>query len=124
MAKKKRRIVEQPEEEYEFTPTEFNEREFILKDLYMTKVFAVVMVLAVIVGIVAAVIYNHSPDFWYLGMILSFAVAALLKKILELFKFRVEMLEMKSMLGNYLLFLVLALGICILFVNAPFHSIF
>ena len=31
MAKKKRRLVEEPKEEYEFTPTEFNERELILK---------------------------------------------------------------------------------------------
>ena len=52
MAKKKRRIVEEPEEEYEFTPTEFNEREFILKDIYGTKVFAVAMILGLIVGIV------------------------------------------------------------------------
>ena len=29
MAKKKRRLVEEPKEEYEFTPTEFNEREFL-----------------------------------------------------------------------------------------------
>ena len=30
------------------------------------------------------------------------------------------MVEAKSMAGNYLLFLVLALGICILFTNEPF----
>ena len=122
MAKKKRRIVEEPQEEYEFTPTEFNEREFILKDIYMTKVFMVVTVLAVVVGIIGAVICNHS-DMWWLATIISFAVCALLTKILGLLKFRVDMLEMKSMLGNYLLFLMLALGICILFINEPFASI-
>ena len=58
MAKKKRRIVEEPEEEYEFTPTEFNEREFILKDIYGTKVFAVAMILGLIVGIIGAVIIS------------------------------------------------------------------
>ena len=50
MAKKRRLIVEEPEESYEFTPTEFNEREFILKDIYGTKICLVVLVFGVIVG--------------------------------------------------------------------------
>ncbi len=123
MAKKKRRIVEEPEEEYNFTPTEFNEREFILKDLYMTKVFLVVAVLAIIVGIIGAVICNADRSLWWLATIISFVVCALLTKILGALKFRVDMLETKSMLGNYLLFLMLALGICILFINEPFNNI-
>ena len=122
MAKKKRRIVEEPQEEYEFTPTEFNEREFILKDIYMTKVFMVVTVFAIVVGIIGAIICNHT-GMWWLATIISFAVCAGLTKILGLLKFRVDMLEMKSMLGNYLLFLMLALGICILLINEPFASI-
>ncbi len=122
MAKKKRRIVEEPQEEYEFTPTEFNEREFILKDIYMTKVFMVVTVFAIVVGIIGAIICNHT-GMWWLATIISFAVCAGLTKILGLLKFRVDMLETKSMLGNYLLFLMLALGICILFSNEPFHTV-
>ena len=58
MAKKKRRIVEEPEEEYEFTPTEFNEREFILKDIYGSKVVGVAMALGLLVGILGAIIIN------------------------------------------------------------------
>ncbi len=122
MAKKKRRIVEEPEEEYSFTPTEFNEREFILKDLYMTKVFMVVAVLAIVVGIVGGIICNASADLWWLATIISFAVCALLTKILGVLKFRVDMLDTKSMLGNYLLFLMLALGICVLMINKPFSA--
>ena len=122
MAKKKRRIVEEPQEEYEFTPTEFNEREFILKDIYMTKVFMVVTVFAIVVGIIGAIICNHT-GMWWLATIISFAVCAGLTKILGLLKFRVDMLDTKSMLGNYLLFLMLALGICILFSNEPFHTV-
>lgn len=124
MAKKKRRIVEEPQEEYEFTPTEFNEREFILKDIYMTKVFMVVAVLAIVVGIVGAIICNIDSGLWWLATVISFAVCIALTKILGLLKFRVDMLDMKSMLGNYLLFLMLALGICILFINEPFCSLF
>ncbi|HJH57658.1 MAG TPA: hypothetical protein IAC83_06300 [Euryarchaeota archaeon] len=124
MAKKKRRLVEEPKEEYEFTPTEFNEREFILKDIYMTKVFLVVTVLAIIVGIIGALLCIHAGDNgWLFATIVSFVVCALLTKILGALKFRVDMFEMKSMLGNYLLFLMLALGICILLINEPFASI-
>ncbi|MBQ8372873.1 MAG: hypothetical protein IJX35_00965 [Candidatus Methanomethylophilaceae archaeon] len=122
MAKKKRRIVEEPVEEYEFTPTEFNEREFILKDIYGTKVFAVAMVLGFIVGIVGAVIINamDSSYGWVIATVISFAVCAAMKKILQALRFRPEMLEAKSLVGNYLLYLVLALGVCIIGVNPPF----
>ncbi len=121
MAKKKRRIIEQPEEEYEFTPTEFNEREFILKDIYMTKIFLVVMVLGLIVGIIGAVITDLFDMGWIVATLIAFAVCIGLNKILALMKFRMDMVETKSMLGNYLLFLCLALGVCILFINEPFH---
>ena len=122
MAKKKRRIVEEPVEEYEFTPTEFNERELILKDIYGTKVFAVAMVLGFIVGIVGAVIINamDSSYGWVIATVISFAVCAAMKKILQALRFRPEMLEAKSLVGNYLLYLVLALGVCIIGVNPPF----
>lgn len=121
MAKKKRRIIEQPEEEYEFTPTEFNEREFILKDVYMTKIFLVVMVLAIVVGIVGAVLTNAIDTYgWVIATVISFVVCALLNKILSALGFRMDMVETKSMVGNYLLFLVLALGICIFLINEPF----
>ena len=122
MAKKKRRIVEEPVEEYEFTPTEFNEREFILKDIYGTKVFAVAMVLGFIVGIVGAVIINamDSSYGWVIATVISFAVCAAMKKILQALRFRPEMLEAKSLVGKYLLYLVLALGVCIIGVNPPF----
>ena len=121
MAKKKRRLVEEPQEEYEFTPTEFNEREFILKDIYMTKIFLVVMVLGVIIGVVGAVITDLFDMGWVVATLIAFAVCIGLNKILALMKFRMDMVETKSMLGNYLLFLCLALGICILFINEPFH---
>lgn len=124
MAKKKRRLVEEAPEEYEFTPTEFNEREFILKDLYMTRVFVVVAVLAIVVGFVGALLCIHIDSYgWIVATLVSFVVCGLLTKILGLLRFRVDMLETKSMLGNYLLFLMLALGICILLTNEPFHSI-
>lgn len=120
MAKKKRRIIEQAEEEYEFTPAEFNEREFILKDIYMTKIFVVVMVLAIVIGIVGAVITDAFDYGWIVATVLAFVVCGCLNKILSLLHFRMDMIETKSMAANYLMFLALALGVCILFINEPF----
>ncbi len=122
MAKKKRRIVEQAEEEYEFTPTEFNEREFILKDLYMTKVFVVVMVLGFVMGIVGALLTDHIASYgWILATIAVFLVLGVMGKLLGLIGFRMDMVDSKSMMGNYLIYLCLALGICIFLINPPFH---
>lgn len=122
MAKKKRRITEQAEEEYEFTPTEFNEREFILKDIYMTKIFMVVMVIGLAAGLLGAVITNAIDNYgWIVATVVVFIICGLLGKILGAVGFRMDMVETKSMMGNYLLYLALALGICILFINPPFN---
>ena len=122
MAKKKRRITEQAEEEYEFTPTEFNEREFILKDIYMTKIFMVVMVIGLAAGLLGAVITNAIDNYgWIVATVVVFIICGLLGKILGAVGFRMDMVETKSMMGNYLLYLALALRICILFINPPFN---
>ena len=51
MAKKRRIIEKEVEEEYEFIPPEFDEKEFILKDIYGTKVLMAVALLSIIIGI-------------------------------------------------------------------------
>ena len=55
---KKRKVGEPKEPEYEFVPPEFDEKEYIYKDLYGTKVTIICAVLAVIVGICAGCITN------------------------------------------------------------------
>ncbi len=117
---KKRRIIEEPEEEYEFTPTEFNEREFILKEMYTTRIFAVAMVLAIIVGVVDAILINTWPlegSGYYLmsipATLISFAGLIAIKKLSAILGFHPELIEVKSMAGQYLMYLAMALGICI-----------
>ena len=117
---KKRRIIEEPEAEYEFTPTEFNEREFILKEMYTTKIFAVAMVLAVVIGIVDSILIIMEPlesDGWYLMSIVATIIAFVgmfcIKKVASVLGLHPELIEFKSMAGNYLLYLAMALGVCI-----------
>ncbi len=125
MAKKRRLIVEEPEESYEFTPTEFNEREFILKDIYGTKICLVVLALGLIVGVIGGLLcgygFSHGMTgyMWVIATAISFGVMALMPKILGLIGFRTDMIEGKSMIGNYLIYLALGLGVCIIIANPP-----
>ena len=121
MAKKKRIVKEEVEEEYEFVPPEFDEREFILKDLYGTKVLMAVAVMAIIVGILCSCIQRSFESIGlYLGLLLLFLGAFTQKRLLQLLRFKPEYLENKTMIGNYILFLLLGLGVWILMINPPF----
>lgn len=124
MAKKRRLIKEEPEEEYQFTPTDFDEREFLLKGMYSTKVFVLAIVLAIIVGFITATIYTMIEDntiTTIVDTIFVFLVLAVMKKLFVAIKIRADLLETKTMLGIYLVYLILALGTCILFINEPFY---
>jgi asparagine N-glycosylation enzyme membrane subunit Stt3 len=121
MAKKRRIIEKEAEEEYEFIPPEFDEKEFILKDIYGTKVLLAVTVLSIVFGILCSCVQKAFSGFGlYLGLALLFLAMFCLPKILGFFKLKSEYLESKTMVGNYILFLLLGLGVWILMVNAPF----
>jgi uncharacterized membrane-anchored protein len=117
MAKKRRR-TKPKEEEYEFVPPDFDEREFILKDIYGTKILLVVSLLAILMGIVASFI--HKAWEWYGGMLLLILVIAGMKELMKLLRFDLDLIEAKTMVGNYILFFLLSLGTWILLINPPF----
>lgn len=122
MAKKKRRIREEPKESYEFTPTEFDEREFILKELFETRVFFIVIFFGILAGIQWAMFYRIGDGslLWVVGLLVCLLIVAKMRDILSLLGVRMEMMQGKSMAGNYVMFMLLATGISILLINAPF----
>ncbi|MBO4502337.1 MAG: hypothetical protein J5707_01610 [Candidatus Methanomethylophilus sp.] len=123
MAKKRRLIKEEPEEEYQFTPTDFDEREFLLKGIYSTKVLLLGIILAIVVGIATArisIAMGMDVTAAVVDTLLVFFVCAIMKKLFVAMHIRADLLETKTMLGVYFIYLCLALGVCILFVNAPF----
>ena len=123
MAKKRRIIEKEAQEEYEFVPPEFDEEEFIRKDLYGTKVLLIVACFSIIIGVLCSCLqlsFTDKTGLW-LGLLLLFLGIAAIKPMLRLFRFDPELLERKSMVGNYILYLLLGLGIWILMVNPPFH---
>ena len=123
MAKKRRIIEKEAQEEYEFVPPEFDEEEFIRKDLYGTKVLLIVACFSIIIGVLCSCLqlsFSDKTGLW-LGLLLLFLGIAAIKPLLKLVRFDPELLERKSMVGNYILYLLLGLGIWILMVNPPFH---
>ena len=123
MAKKRRIIEKEAQEEYEFVPPEFDEEEFIRKDLYGTKVLLIVACFSIVIGILCSCLQLSFADktgLW-LGLLLLFLGIAAIKPMLRLFRFDPELLERKSMVGNYIMYLLLGLGIWILMINPPFH---
>jgi len=118
MAKKRRRVEKASEEEYEFTPPEFDEKEFILKDIYGSKVLFATTLLAIVIGVLASCI--DKVWLWYGGLLLIIVVIAGMKPFLKILRFDVDLLDQKSMLGNYVLFFLLSLGVWILMINPPF----
>ncbi|HKM14112.1 MAG TPA: hypothetical protein VJY42_04280 [Candidatus Methanomethylophilaceae archaeon] len=121
MAKKKRRIKEEPKETYEFTPAEFDEREFILKELFNTKLFFVAITLAILSGMVWAFVFTLGEHTWIIGLLFCILIMAGMKKIIGLLGIKVEMIQGKAMIANYIMFFLLATGIAILLINAPFY---
>ena len=74
MAKKRRIIEKEAQEEYEFVPPEFDEEEFIRKDLYGTKVLLIVACFSIIIGVLCSCLQLSFADktgLW-LGLLLLF----------------------------------------------------
>ncbi|MDR0778308.1 MAG: hypothetical protein LBE48_02570 [Methanomassiliicoccaceae archaeon] len=120
MAKKRRRENEEPVDTYEFVAPIFDEKEFLLKDLYGTRVLMVVAVLAVVIGILAACIQKATDNMWYLGLLLIILAIVALKQLLTMLRFRADLIDQKMLFGNYILMFFLSLGIWIIMINPPF----
>ena len=122
MAKKRRIIEKKAQEEYEFVPPEFDEEEFIRKDLYGTRVLFVVVAFSAIIGILCSCVQKAFTDAGLiLALLLLFLGVAAIKPLLKLVRFDPDLLERKTMVGNYILYLLLGLGVWILLLNPPFY---
>ena len=130
MAKKRKIVAKTKEPEYEFVPPDFDEREFILKDIFGTKITIVVAVMAVIMGVICGLVYKSLAENTglYVGLVLMFGFMFLMKRVLKLITLDPDMLSAgsestgsstKSMVGNYFVYLFLCLAVWILFINPP-----
>jgi hypothetical protein len=116
MAQKKKKEPE-VKEDYIFIPPDFNEREFLEKDITITKTVLVTALLAALFGVVAYFTTNIS---FAVGILLIIGGAIGLRYIFNLLPWDVSSVENKSWLGNGAMFFFLALGVWVLLLNPPF----
>jgi hypothetical protein len=119
MAKKKRKEEEKQEEKYEWTPPDFDEKGFLEKDMRGTKALFIASLLGLVLGIIAYLVTGFSP---YLGIVVVFGGALMLRFLFPLFKMEFASLEKKTLAGNYILLIFLALGVWIILLNPPFSD--
>jgi hypothetical protein len=116
MAQKKRKEPE-VKEEYNFVPPDFNEREFLEKDMAVTKTVLFSGIIAVVLGVVA---YLTTDISFVIGLLVILLGVVLLKFIFKMLPVDISSIETKTWIGNGVTTFFLALGIWILLLNPPF----
>lgn len=119
MAKKRKKDkVEQ--EEYEFRPPEFDEKEFLRKELRDTKTVLFTIAYAAIFGIVAGLIAQVGIEFIALGAALLFAGILSLKLVYPYMKVDLSEFTKKNWAGSVAWFFFTFLAAWVLMFNYPF----
>jgi len=123
MAKKRRKSDKEPEEEYEFRPPEFDEKEFIQKELSDTRSVILTVLYAVALGAIAGLL--TASDRGFLGPAFLIAIAGMvsLPWVYPIFKIDSKAFQKRNWLGNIGTFFFTFLAIWILLMNQPFADL-
>lgn len=119
MAKKRKKDKEE-KQEYEFTPPEFNEKEFLLKELKDTKTVIITVGYAAVFGIVAGVLASINELLSWVGLGLLFGGIFSLKYVYPRLKIDTSTFVRKNWAGNVFWFFMTFLAVWILVLNFPF----
>jgi len=122
MAKKRRKDKAEAEQEYEFRPPEFDEKEFLRKELRDTRAVLITVGYAAFFGILAAVITMVNPDLVIVGLVLVVAGIFSLKFFYPLVKVDVKDFAKKNWAGNIAWFFFTFLAVWVLLFNYPFSD--
>jgi hypothetical protein len=118
MAKKRKKDKEE-KQEYEFTPPEFNEREFLLKEIKDTKTVLLTVGYAALIGALAGVLSNINESLIPTGFALVIGGLFSLKYVYPLLKIDVSQFQKKNWAGNIMWFFFTFLAIWVLTFNFP-----
>jgi len=116
MAKKKRK-----EEEEEFSLPEFNEEEFLRKEITGAKVMIVILLLAIIAAVVSYLLTRAGVVI--VAFFAGVAAIFLLKYFLRFFKVDTSKFERKDWMGHGFTFFFAWLAIWVLVMNVPFADV-
>lgn len=119
MAKKRKKDKKQ-EEDYEFKPPEFNEREFLVKELRDTRAAIITVGVAMLFGVVAGVVTALSHSIVGLAFIIGIAGMLLLKSIYKMIGVDISGFTKKNWAGTVATYFFTFLAIWVLLMNTPF----
>lgn len=116
---KKRKKEKAEKEDYEFRPPEFDEKEFLSKELTDTKTLIWTVFYAALFGIGAGVIMLASEELLGVAFMLGIAGIVSLKYFYPLLKIDISTFQKKNWLGNIATFFFTFLAIWVLVLNVP-----
>ncbi|MCU0852231.1 MAG: hypothetical protein MUC90_03100 [Thermoplasmata archaeon] len=119
---KKRKKDKEPQEEYEFRPPDFDEKEFLRKEMRDIRASLLTIVFAVMFGALAGVIAIASPDFALVGLIIVIAGMVALPTIYRFVKVDTSSFQKKNWAGNFGTFFFTFLAIWVMLMNPPFSD--
>jgi len=119
---KKRKKDKEPQEDYQFIPPDFDEKEFLRKEMRDIRTAFLTIVFAVIFGAVAGIIALASPDFALVGLIIVIAGMVALPTIYRFIKVDTSAFQKKHWAGNFGTFFFTFLAIWVMLMNPPFSD--
>ncbi|MBN1677015.1 MAG: hypothetical protein JW880_00605 [Candidatus Thermoplasmatota archaeon] len=116
---KKRKKTKAEKEEYEFRPPDFDEKEFLKKEMKDTKTLIWTVLYAVLFGIIAGLLMLASEDLLGVAFMVGIAGIVSLKYFYPLIKVDITSFQKKNWLGNIATFFFTFLAIWVLLLNVP-----
>src|SRR4030066_885510 len=117
---KKRKKDKAEVEEYEFTPPEFNEKEFLKKELTDIKVGLITVIFAIALGVVAAIVTLLNDELVIIAFFVGIAGIATLKQFYAIVRVDTTEFKKKNWAGNIASYFFTFLAIWVLLINVPF----
>lgn len=117
---KKRKKDKEPQEDYQFVPPDFDEKEFLRKEMRDIRTALLTIVFAVVFGAVAGIIAIASPDFALVGLIIVIAGMVALPTIYRFLRVDTSAFQKKNWAGNFGTFFFTFLAIWVMLMNPPF----
>ncbi|UCF07724.1 MAG: hypothetical protein JSW28_08795 [Thermoplasmata archaeon] len=118
MAKKRKKVKEE-KEKYEYIPPEFEEEEFLRKEVRETKTLLVTVGYAALIGIAS---FGLTFTDAALGALLGIVAVVFLRHIYPLIRIDTSQIEKKQWAGNIIMYFFTWLAIWILLTNPPFSD--
>lgn len=119
---KKRKKDKAEKEEYEFRPPEFDEKEFLRKELRDTKTALLTIAYAGVFGIIAGAISIASPSLVGVAFVAGIAGIVSLRYVYPIMKVDTSTFQKKNWAGNIGSFFFTFLAVWVLLLNMPFSD--